>query len=190
MLGGRRGDDPAVGRDDARRYEVVAAEAGEFGEPADPAAQRQAGDSRVADLAAGHRLRVYLRGRVEIGPRRTGTTAHAVRAGVDSDVAHAAEVDHQAVVTGAVPREAVPAAAHRDLEVVFTSEADRGGDIVGRRRERDHGRTAVDVAVPETAPLVVAGISGKHQLPAESRTERIERTAGDRDHRVLLDRGP
>src|SRR6185436_9353308 len=124
------------------------------------------------------------------GPRRAGSAAHAVRAGVDGDVAHAAEMDHQAVVAGAVAREAVPAAAHRDLEVVIAGEPDRGRDVVGRRCARDHRGPAVDVAVPEAAPVVVAGVGGEDQLTAESRTERIERTTGERDHRVLLDAGP
>ena len=133
VLGGRRGHDAAVGGDDARRHEVVAAQAVLARQPADPAAEAQAGDAGVADHAARHRQTVLLRGRVEIGPGRAAAAARPARAGIDRDVAHRAEVDHQAVVDDAVAGEAVAAAAYRDLEVVLAAEGDRGGDIVGAR---------------------------------------------------------
>ncbi len=180
------GDHLSVGGDDPGRDEVVAAEPGLLREPADAAAERQPRDAGVADLPTRHRLPVGLRGRVEVGPRGAGTAADAVGAGIDRDVAHAAEVQHEAVVDGPVAGEAVPAAAHRQLEVVLAGESDRGGDVGGRRCARDDRGPAVDVAVPEAAALVVAGVSCDEEISAEILAKRVERTAGDRDHRALL----
>jgi hypothetical protein len=64
------GHEPAVGRDELDREQVVDRQAVLAREPADAAAERQPGDPGVRDLAAGDGEAVRLRLAVEVAPER------------------------------------------------------------------------------------------------------------------------
>lgn len=75
-----------------------------------------------------------LRFAIEMAPQRSARGSRDPARGVDVDVLHEREVDHQAAVDGGPPANVVTAAADRDLEAVVAGET--------------HG--ACDVGAPET----------------------------------------
>jgi hypothetical protein len=174
------GDDVAVRGDDLSGHEVVAAEAREPREPPDAATERQPGHAGVADDAAGHRQAVLLRRGIEVGPRRAAPAASPTCHRVDGDRAHGAQVDHQAVVAHAVAREAVPAAADRELEVALAPEADRARHLCRVARPGYEGGAAVVVAVPQRPRSVIAVVSRPQDLAPEGLAERVH--VGRRGH--------
>ena len=130
--------------DDLGRDQVVAGEPELGGQVADPAAESKAGDSGGADHAARGDQAVGLGGGVEVRPRGAALRDGEPSLGIDFDGAHPGQVDHQAVVDGAVAGRVVSSATHRDLQLVLLGEGERRGDIGGihaagdRRRPPDH----------------------------------------------------
>ena len=106
--------EPTVCRDDVDREEVVDREAEPALQPSHPAAECQTRGAGVRDDADRTDEPERLRLVVEVAEE--GAAAHACRAvlRIDAHVAHAREVDHDAVVTRRQARDAVPAAPHRD----------------------------------------------------------------------------
>ena len=131
ILAGGRIQDPTVGGYDPSRHEVVAAQAVLPRQPSDAPAEREPRDAGVADDSARHREPVFLRRRIELGPRGSAAAARADGWRVDGDRPHRTEVDHQSVVDDSVTGEAVAAATNGDLERVLPTELDRGRDVVG-----------------------------------------------------------
>ena len=85
-------------------------------EPAEAAAERQAGDAGRGDHAAGGGQAVQLGLAVEPVPGDAALRPGGARLRVDVDALHQRQVDHQAALGGRAPRHVVAAAAHRDLE--------------------------------------------------------------------------
>ena len=160
VLGLARVDEPAVGGDDVGADEVVAGEAVLAHQPADAAAEREAADAGRRDETARRREAVRLGLVVDVGPDRTAADGRPARIGIDAHAVHRREVDHDPVVAGREPGDAVAAAAHGDREVVAAREADRG-DHVRRAGATDDERRppAVVGAVPHQARLGVAVVS-------------------------------
>ena len=77
VLGLARVDEPAVGGDDVGADEVVAGEAVLAHQPADAAAEREAGDAGGRDEAAGRREPVRLRLVVDVGPHGAAADGRA-----------------------------------------------------------------------------------------------------------------
>lgn len=173
LLGGC-GDDPAVGRDDAGREQVVAAQAGAAAEPPDTASERQSRHARVADDATGDRETVCLCRGVELGPRRATRAAGSPRAAVDRHGAHRAEIDHQPVFADTVTGEAVATPAHRDLHALLACVRERRRDVLCGGALRDRRRAAVDIAVPQRTGGVVAVVAGCEHRASEARAERLQ----------------
>ena len=181
----------AVGGDDARRHEVVAAQAVLARQPADPAAEAQAGDAGVADHAARHGQTVLLRGRVEIGPGCAAAAARAARAGVDGDTSRIAlrSIIRPSSTTPwpaklwPPPRTAISRSCSR-ANPIAAATSSRGSCA------RDQCGAAVDVAVPQRAGFVVTGVTGDEQLAARSAcgASRV-RSRRAKPSRDLLDRG-
>ena len=134
-----RVDEPAVRRDDVGRDEVVARKAELPHRPADAAAEREAGDAGRRHEASGRREAVRLRLVVDVRPDGAAADHRTARGRVDPNAAHRPEVDHDAVVDGREPGDAVAAAAHGDRQVVAAGEADRRDHV---RRARCSGRRA------------------------------------------------
>ena len=161
VLGLARVHEPAVRGDDVGADEVVAREAVLAHQPADAAAEREAGDAGRRDQAAGRREPVRLRLVVDVGPHRAAAdVARAARPDRRARSRIAREVDHDPVVAGREARDAVAAAAHGDREVVAAREPDRR-DHVGRAAAADDQRRPPLVVhpVPDPARLGVAVVA-------------------------------
>ena len=74
--------------------------------------------------------------------------------------------------TDAVPGRVVPAAAHRDLELVRAREVERGRDVARAAAARDHRGPAVDERVEADAGRVVPGVAGDDAAPASDAAAR------------------
>ena len=97
VLGLGRGHESPVSGDEIDGEQIVDRQTVLAGEPADSAAERQAGDSGVRDLAAGQCEAVRLRLAVEVAPQRTCLCACDLGIGVDPDALHAREVEDDPV---------------------------------------------------------------------------------------------
>ena len=69
---------------------------------------------------------------------------------------HRREVDHEAVVAQGVAGHGVASAPHRRRKLLLAGEPHGGDDVGHARTTGDERRTAMDVAVPDLAGLVVA----------------------------------
>ena len=170
----------AVGGDQLERRHVVARQPEPAREPAHPAAERQAADAGVGDIARGRGQPMLHRGAVERAEQRPALHPRASALGIDADAAHRRQVDHQAAVRDAQPEHAVPSGAHADLEVPLAAVADRLGDVVRARAAHDRPRPAVDHRVPHRPCLVVSG-------GAVFQEAAVRRSA---HHRAALSRQP
>ena len=108
-------------------------------------------------------------------PRSAPPPARATRfVRVDAYLVEAAEVDDDPAVGRGVPDRAVTAAADGDLEVLFTTESNRRGDIVDAGRPNEHGRSAIKRRVPDPAGIVVVGGRWSDDLAGEGAPKRVE----------------
>jgi hypothetical protein len=129
-------------------------------QPAEPAAERKAGDACRRDGAPGHCQAMGTGCRVELGPRSPALGGEGGALGIDRDVGHVGEADHQPAVGDGASRDVVPAAAYRDLDPRATCEGERGDHVAGRSGADDDPRAAVDEAVVDGPGLVVARVLG------------------------------
>ena len=164
----------AIRRDDIRGEQVVDGHAVLPAQPAEAAAERQAGHARGRVDAQRRREAVRLRGRVEVGEGAAGLDRRPAGIRVDLDVLHQREVDHEAVVADGIARDVVSASSDRDEQVVLARELDGLDDIFGRRAAGDQRGPAIDHGVPDLAHLVVARVAGKKHVPPEVRFELVD----------------
>ena len=82
-----------------------------------------------------------LRLAVDVGPRAATLRPDGAPLRIDADAAHPREVDHHAVVADCRAGDVVPAAAHRQGQVVLPREV-HGGDDVGHAGTHDDERAA------------------------------------------------
>ena len=99
------------------------------------------------------------------------------------------QVDHQTAVADRVAGDAVPAAAHRQRQVVGRREPHRRGDVGGVGAAGDKGRSPVDRGIPEAAGRVVTVVIGPQQRSAERGRGRVESRHG-RQHCARSIHGP
>jgi hypothetical protein len=157
-------DHVARGRHHLERDDVVAGQPVLPGEPAHPAAERQATDAGVRDVARRGGQAVLLRRAVERAEQRAALHPGPLSHRVDPYRAHRAEVDHQPVVGYGEAERAVPAAADSDLQVEVAGRADRGHHVRDADAADDHRRPPVHQGVPDRTRLVVPGVAGQEQL--------------------------
>ena len=124
----------AVGGHDLGSEQVVDRRAVAAHQPADAAAEREPGDAGVGDDAADGGEPVRLGCGVELAPQHAAPGARRPGGGVDLDRAHRRQVDHEAVVAYRLAGDAVPAAAHGDLQLALAGEPQGGGDVGRARR--------------------------------------------------------
>ena len=137
----------------------------------DAAAQREAGDPGVGDVAAGHGEPERLGGAVDLGPDRAALHGGALGGRVDVHLVQPAQVDHHGAIGDRVTGQAVPAALDGDPQPVLAREGDRGLDVREARALEDEGGAAVDVAVPDLARLIVARVLGRDDAALERRAQ-------------------
>jgi hypothetical protein len=137
-------------------------------EPADAAAQRQAGDAGLRHHAERRRQAELLRRAIELAERDPRLGAGHAGLRIDRNALHRRQVDDNRVVRERVARHAVAAAADRDPEAVFAGEGDCRDDVRGRRAAHDHRRLLVDHPVPESARLLVAVVAARDDNAGEA----------------------
>jgi hypothetical protein len=155
LLGLARADNPAIGRHELDRAQVVDCQAELALQPADAAAEREARDTRVADDAGWADEAVGLRGDVELAEECAAVCPRDALRGIYGDAAHRREVDDEAAVAARVAGGAVPTGSDRQREVVVSTEPDGRCDFADRCRSHDGGRTKVVNSIPEAPRLVV-----------------------------------
>ena len=151
-----RSHDLALRRHDARGTQAVDREAVAAHDPADPAAEREAGDAGVRHVAVGDRQAVRPGRPRNVAEQRAAADARAAGLRVDLDAVHRRQVDGHPAVRHRVALHAVPAAAHGDLHSLVAGAQQRLGDLRVRAGPGDGRRAVVDRAVPEGARRVVA----------------------------------
>src|SRR5206468_1421458 len=166
--------------------EVVAGQAAEAHNQADPATEREPGDSRVDERPARHGEAMRLRRGVELLPVRPGSGAGPTTHRIDDDAPHPAEIDDQAVVDQPVAGDAVAATADPDREVVLAREPDGPTDFRVIGRLGDHRRSPIDHRVERAAGVVVCGTAGLDDLAREAAPKLVDGALLD-DHSHPLD---
>jgi hypothetical protein len=155
--------------DQLRTDQVVAGQGVPAGEPAGPATEREPGDPGSGHHAQGSGQAVPLGRPVEVAEQQPGTGPRGPAVRFDVQLAQRGQVEHQATVAGGVAGDVVPAAAHRQRQVVPPRVPDTAGDVA-RVVAAQHGqRPSVDHPVEHGAGRVVAGSSGRSTSPVRSR---------------------
>jgi hypothetical protein len=109
---------------------------------------------------------------------------HGAALDVDPHALHRREVDHEAVVTGAVAVGRVAAAAHRDLHRVHAREVHGLDHVSHACTARDRSGPAVEHAVPDAARLVVPRAVRREYLAAHGLGELRYRGVWNPDARA------
>ena len=153
-------DDPhlAVGGDHLDLREVVDRQPVLAHQPAESAAECQAGDPGRRHHAAGRRLPVDVGRPVVLVPRDPALGPGPPAARIDVDPTHQRQVDHQPAVGDRPAGDVVAAAADRDLQAAVAPEVHRVphvGDVVAAG---DQPGSLVDQPVVHRPRLVVAGV--------------------------------
>ena len=168
------GDELAVRSDEVDGEQVVDRRAVLAHQPADPAAERQAGDAGVRDDAADRGEPEELCLAVELAPQHARLGARRPRCRVDADALHRRQVDHEPAVAERMPADPVATGAHRDEQIALARVAN-GRDHVGDAgAARDAGRPAVDRAVPDPATGVIVDARRQQQLAAQRAPQLVE----------------
>ena len=144
-------------------------------QPALAAAEREAGEARVADGAGGDGEAEALRLAVELAEAQAGAGDDDAALGVDGDPLERGEVEHDAAVADAEARHAVPAAAHGERQSAVAGGGEHGHDVVGVATARDDGGAAVDRAVEDGARVVVAAVAGDDDVAAHAAAQAARR---------------
>ena len=171
-----------VGRDDLGREEVVAREAEAPRQVANAAAQREPADAGRGDDATGRRETVGARRVVEHAPRGASLGARRLRFGIDLNVRHAGQVDHDRVVGSAEAGDAVATPAHGEVELVLAGEAHSRDHVVGGRAADDDTGPPVDHGVEDLARLLVSRVARRDHLTADALAEPFDRLGAHRTH--------
>jgi hypothetical protein len=182
-------DDLALGRHELDGEQVVDGEPEPALQPADTAAERQAGHARVADDPCRADEAVCLGRDIELAEKCAAVRPCGAVLRVDRDAAHRREVDDQAAIGAGVAGRAVTARPDGELEGMVACEADRLRDFGRRRRADDARRMKVVDGVPQPSRLVVSAIAGRDDVAAELPAQLSDLTHGQRslrlDHRPL-----
>jgi hypothetical protein len=112
--------------------------------------------------------------------RRSAPDRRAPPGGIDPDLAHRRQVDHQTGLRDALAKHAVTPALDADLQAPLATISNRSGDVGGRGASGDQRGSPVDGRIPDFAVLVICGIVGAVDIAGET---------GDRggaDHHGLL----
>ncbi len=174
VLARARRDDVAASGHDLEGDEVVAREPVLPPQPADAAAEREPGDTRLTDDAERRREAELLRRGVELAEHAPSARAHGPRGGVHRDLVQAREVDDQRAVAHRHPGDVVTASSHGHAKAVLTREVERLDDVARVGHARHERRPPVDEAVPDLPSLGVGRIPRPDELPAEPRPQPVE----------------
>jgi hypothetical protein len=173
------GDELAIGGDHVGRQQVVAGQAALAQQPADPAAEGEAGDAGAGHQAAGDGQAERLGLVVELRPRDPGLGGSPPAGRIDPDALHWRGVDDDPAVGGGKPSDAVGAAADRHLESFAAGELHRPNDVGGASAADDQRRPPVVRGIPHRAGLLVVGVGRSYQLTPEGGFQFAEGSLAD-----------
>ena len=140
-----------------------------------PATEGETHDAGGADYAAGRDQTVCLSRGVEVEPSGAALASCDPVLGIDTDVSHAREIDHQPVVDRAVAGRVVASAPDRDLETSGLSEGEGRRNIALVDAAGDRRRAPIDQQVEaEARPLVLAVAFDQH-VARQRITEFVQR---------------
>ena len=160
-------DHLAAGQHQLEREEVVAGEAVLTGEPADPAAQRQAGHPGLGH-DPGRDDQPVRRGRgVDVAEPAAAARVHQLALRIDRDLAQPGQVDGQAAVRHGLARHVVAAAADRGRQAVLAGHVDRGHHVLRAGAAQDQAGAPVDHGVPDQPGLLIAWVMRPYDLALE-----------------------
>lgn len=150
----------AVSGDDLERLDVVTGQTVLAGEPAVAAAEGEAADAGVRDVAGGDGETVSLGGAIQSPEQRTALNARPHGRGIHGDLGEVAEVEHQPTVRNAVPHGGMAAAPDAQFHVAVPSDLHGTSDVFDRRGADDDRRAVVDDGVPHPPGVVIAHVAG------------------------------
>ena len=169
----------ALGRDELGRDEVVGGETVLSLEPADAAAEREAGDPRARDDPERRREPERLRLAVERRAERPALGSGDPGLRIDVHRLHRREIDDDAAVARPEPADVVAAAAHGDRELGRPGEPHGFNDVGHPSAPRHERRVPVDRRVPDHARRVVAGVAGRDHLTSQPSGQPFDRFASE-----------
>ena len=133
-------------------------------EMTDPAAQSQPANASVSNDAASHGQPEGLGLVINVPPHTAALCPDHAGDRINPHPGHRGEVDHHSVITQRVSCYGVPAASHSDRHLPLSSEPHCSQDIRRPFTAGDHGRPALDVAVPDLpGPLVAVVARFQHR---------------------------
>jgi hypothetical protein len=171
VLVGAGDENVAVGGHHLRLDEVVAGQTVLPGQPAEPAAKRQPGDTGVGVRTTGRRQTVLLRRCVELRPPHPRLDAGGTVRRINLDALHQRQVDHHAARTHGVACGAVITAANRHDHTRSPHHPKRRNHVGDIEASRDDRRPTVDHAVPDRAYVVEAGVGCLQHRTAQRATQ-------------------
>ena len=145
---------------------------------ADAAAEGEPADPDRAGVAEPGRQPVGAGGGGVLAGRQPRLGPGGALLGVDLQGVHVGQVEHDAAVGGAVPGQAVAAAANRQLQPGLACQRHHLGHVAGVGGPDDDRRPAVDAAVEHGPRLIVGGVAGGDDPTIDSGTK----PPPDRDH--------
>ena len=154
--------------------DVVAAQAVLAPHPAVAAGEGQTGDTGLRDQAQRDGKTVRLGRPIDITDQRATGRTHPPRRAVNGDIAEPAQVDHQSVVDHRGAGHVMPAATHRDSQVMIAGIPHGLRDISSASAVHNQLGTLVDGAVPDAPRLVVGGVHGADDRTANRTSEPRE----------------
>src|SRR5690606_15012732 len=157
----------ATGGHDPDREQVVDAHTELAPDVAEPATEREAGDTRLRDVAGRRHEIVLLGGVVDIGEGCAALYVGNSGLGININTPHQRAIDDDAIVDGAESSDAMTAPAHRNRQPLLAPEVDRGKDIVNAGAAGDTGGSPVDHMVPDAPCIIVYCVIGTDDLPVK-----------------------
>ena len=164
----------AVGGDDLERGDGVGLQAELARQPADAAAERVPGDPDVRRRAVQRGEAVRREPPDDALPLGAGADAHALGAGVDSDLLEPADVQQQRVLEVAERALVVAGRLRGDTQPHLAGVGDRRDDTLVVGGQRDRGRVLVEQEIEGGAGFIPAGVAGEQE---SQRGERGEHAA-------------
>src|SRR5215210_2058378 len=125
---------------------------------------------------------------VVVVPRRAALNPSASRLWIDVSTAHLRQVDHDAAFGHRLAGHVVPATAHRDLESLRSSEANRISNVDRVDASGNHRGSLVDHSVVYRSGLVITRIRWDEHRPGKltaQRADNVVRQCGTHRHPPL-----
>ena len=116
---------------------------------------------------------------IHVAQEAAGLRPHEPGRRIHPDAAHRRHVEHHRAVRHRETGYVVAAPLDREAQTVLADELDRR-DHVSHAETADHQPgAAIDHGVPDTACVVVPGVAGAEELPAQPRAQRGYRSGVD-----------